>query len=301
MKDQISRIFKINSAETSKDEIKEIDMNLIVPNPYQPRRNFDQAHLDELAQSIKQYGVLQPIILRKVGQNYEIVAGERRFRASQILNLKTITAIIRDLSDSEIAEMALIENLQRQDLNFFEEAEGYAKLITEFSITQEEIAAKIGKSQSTVANKLRLLNLAPQVRQQISVEVITERHARALLKLENAEQQLKILKKIYEQNLNVRQTDELIEASLIKSETIKKERIKRKITKVVKDMRIFLNTIRGAVQTIQNAGMDAEISERENEEDCLSAPRPDHGFLPRGLRRRAGPERHQHPGRRGQS
>lgn len=266
MKDQISRIFKINSAETSKDEIKEIDMNLIVPNPYQPRRNFDQAHLDELAQSIKQYGVLQPIILRKVGQNYEIVAGERRFRASQILNLKTITAIIRDLSDSEIAEMALIENLQRQDLNFFEEAEGYAKLITEFSITQEEIAAKIGKSQSTVANKLRLLNLAPQVRQQISVEVITERHARALLKLENAEQQLKILKKIYEQNLNVRQTDELIEASLIKSETIKKERIKRKITKVVKDMRIFLNTIRGAVQTIQNAGMDAEISERENED-----------------------------------
>ena len=266
MKDHFSKIFGINQQDMIKDEIKELDLNLIVPNPYQPRRIFDKRQLEDLAQSIQQYGVLQPIIVRKIGTNYEIVAGERRYRASQILNLQTIPAIVKNLSDNEIAEMALIENLQREDLNFFEEAEGYAKLITDFAITQEEIAKKIGKSQSTVANKLRLLNLSPEVRKEISVDVITERHARALLKLDNKELQLEALRIIYEKNLNVRQTGQLVESMLIQNETVKKEKIKRKVTRIVKDMRIFLNTIRGAVQTIQDAGLNANITEKESDD-----------------------------------
>ncbi|MDK2822985.1 MAG: ParB family transcriptional regulator, chromosome partitioning protein [Clostridia bacterium] len=262
MKDHISKIFGITQ-DIDKNEIKHLDLSLITPNPFQPRRVFDPAQLEELAQSIKEFGVLQPIIVRKIGTGYELVAGERRFRASQLLGLQTIPAIIRNLSDKEIAEMALIENLQREDLNYFEEAEGYAKLIKEFGITQDEVAKRVGKSQSTIANKLRLLNLSPTVQREISVNVITERHARALLKLNNEKLQLKALNEIYINNLNVRQTDELVEQLLINNEKVAKEKMKRKMTKIFKDMRIFLNTIRGAVQTIQDAGLPADITENE--------------------------------------
>ena len=265
MKQSFSKILGFNS-DVSKDEIKNIDISLISPNPYQPRRVFERVHLEELAQSIKELGVLQPIIVRKVGTGYELVAGERRLRACQMLDLKTIPAIIRNLSDKEIAEIAIIENLQREDLNYFEEAEGYARLIKEFGLTQEKIAKRVGKSQSTIANKLRLLNISPAVRGQISVDVITERHARALLELASEEQQLEVLDKIYTNNLNVRQTDDLVENYLIKTEKEKSEKIKRKMTKVFKDMRIFLNTIRGAVKTIQDAGLPADISENESDD-----------------------------------
>ncbi len=265
MKQSFSKILGFNS-DVSKDEIKNIDISLISPNPYQPRRVFERVHLEELAQSIKELGVLQPIIVRKVGTGYELVAGERRLRACQMLDLKTIPAIIRNLSDKEIAEIAIIENLQREDLNYFEEAEGYARLIKEFGLTQEKIAKRVGKSQSTIANKLRLLNISPAVRGQISVDVITERHARALLKLASEEQQLEVLDKIYTNNLNVRQTDDLVENYLIKTEKEKSEKIKRKMTNVFKDMRIFLNTIRGAVKTIQDAGLPADISENESDD-----------------------------------
>ena len=265
MKQSFSKILGFNS-DVSKDEIKNIDISLISPNPYQPRRVFDRVYLEELAQSIKELGVLQPIIVRKVGTGYELVAGERRLRACQMLDLKTIPAIIRNLSDKEIAEIAIIENLQREDLNYFEEAEGYARLIKEFGLKQKKIAKRVGKSQSTIANKLRLLNISPAVRGQISVDVITERHARALLKLASEEQQLEVLDKIYTNNLNVRQTDDLVENYLIKTEKEKSEKIKRKMTKVFKDMRIFLNTIRGAVKTIQDAGLPADISENESDD-----------------------------------
>jgi len=262
MKDHISKIFGINQ-NIEKDEIKHLELSIIKPNPFQPRRIFDQAHLEELAQSIKEYGVLQPIIVRRIGTSYELVAGERRFRASQIIGLKSIPAIVKNLSDKEIAEMALIENLQREDLNYFEEAEAYAKLIKEFGITQDEIAKRVSKSQSTIANKLRLLNLKSSVRKEISVDVITERHARALLKFEDEELQLKILNEIYSNNLNVRQTDELVEDLLLKSQKVSKDKVKRKVTRIFKDMRIFLNTIRGAVQTIKDAGLPANIIENE--------------------------------------
>lgn len=262
MKDHITKIFGISN-DIDKNEIKNLDLESITPNPFQPRRVFDNTHLEELAQSIKDFGVLQPILVRKIGTGYELVAGERRFRASQLAGLKTIPAIVKNLSDKEIAEMALIENLQREDLNYFEEAEGYARLMKEFGITQDEIAKRMGKSQSTIANKLRLLNLPENVRKEISINVITERHARALLKLEDEKLQLQVLNTIYTKNLNVRQTDELVEQLLITNETQAKEKNKRKMKKIFKDMRLYLNTIRSAVKTIREAGLEADINEND--------------------------------------
>ena len=262
MKDHITKIFGISN-DIDKNEIKNLDLESITPNPFQPRRVFDNTQLEELAQSIKDFGVLQPILVRKIGTGYELVAGERRFRASQLAGLKTIPAIVKNLSDKEIAEMALIENLQREDLNYFEEAEGYARLMKEFGITQDEIAKRMGKSQSTIANKLRLLNLPENVRKEISINVITERHARALLKLEDEKLQLQVLNTIYTKNLNVRQTDELVEQLLITNETQAKEKNKRKMKKIFKDMRLYLNTIRSAVKTIREAGLEADINEND--------------------------------------
>lgn len=174
--------------------------------------------------------------------------------------------MVRQLNDREVAEMALIENLQREDLNYFEEAEGYARLIQEFQITQEEVARKMGKSQPTVANKLRLLHIPERVRREISVDVITERHVRSLLKLKEEELQLEALNRIYKNNLNVRQTDDLVETMLIREEKSIREQKKKKMMKAIKDMKIFVNTIKGTVKTIQDAGLPAEVSEREDDD-----------------------------------
>ena len=206
------------------------------------------------------------MIVRLVDGTYQLVSGERRFRASMLAGKETIPALLRQLDDREVAEMALIENLQREDLNYFEEAEGYARLIQEFQITQEEVARKMGKSQPTIANKLRLLHISERVRREISVDVITERHVRSLLKLKNEEQQLEVLNRIYKNNLNVRQTDELIENMLITEEKNMREQKKKKMMKAIKDMKIFVNTIRGTVKTIQDAGLPAEVTENENDD-----------------------------------
>ena len=248
------------------EAIMELSIAEIQPNPFQPRLYFDPAQLEELSNSIREYGVLQPVIVRLVDGKYQLVSGERRFRASMLAGKESIPALIRQLSDREVAEMALIENLQREDLNYFEEAEGYARLIQEFQITQEEVAKKMGKSQPTIANKLRLLQIFQRVRKEISVDVITERHVRSLLKLKNEEQQLDVLNRIYKNNLNVRQTDDLIENVLIAEEENIREQKKKKMMKAIKDMKIFVNTIKGTVKTIQDAGMPAEISESENDE-----------------------------------
>ena len=248
------------------EAIMELSIAEIQLNPFPPRLYFDPAQLEELSNSIREYGVLQPVIVRLVDGKYQLVSGERRFRASMLAGKESIPALIRQLSDREVAEMALIENLQREDLNYFEEAEGYARLIQEFQITQEEVAKKMGKSQPTIANKLRLLQISQRVRKEISVDVITERHVRSLLKLKNEEQQLDVLNRIYKNNLNVRQTDDLIENVLIAEEENIREQKKKKMMKAIKDMKIFVNTIKGTVKTIQDAGMPAEISESENDE-----------------------------------
>ena len=252
--------------EKQSEAILELAIADIQPNPFQPRTHFDPAQLEELASSIREYGVLQPVIVRLVDGKYQLVSGERRFRASQLAQKETVPASLRQLNDREVAEMALIENLQREDLNYFEEAEGYARLIQEFQITQEEVAKKMGKSQPTIANKLRLLHLSEKVRREISVDVITERHVRSLLKLKNEDLQLEALNRIYKGNLNVRQTDDLVENMLITEEKNVREQKKKKMMKAIKDMKIFVNTIKGTVKTIQDAGLPAEVTEREDDD-----------------------------------
>lgn len=252
--------------EKQSEAILELAIADIQPNPFQPRTHFDPAQLEELASSIREYGVLQPVIVRLVDGKYQLVSGERRFRASQLAQKETVPALLRQLNDREVAEMALIENLQREDLNYFEEAEGYARLIQEFQITQEEVAKKMGKSQPTIANKLRLLHLSEKVRREISVDVITERHVRSLLKLKNEDLQLEALNRIYKGNLNVRQTDDLVENMLITEEKNVREQKKKKMMKAIKDMKIFVNTIKGTVKTIQDAGLPAEVTEREDDD-----------------------------------
>lgn len=259
------------AAEQSQEAIRgetilELSMTDIQPNPFQPRTHFDPVQLEELSNSIRTYGVLQPVIVRMVDDHYQLVSGERRFRANALAQRTTIPALVRQLDDREVAEMALIENLQREDLNYFEEAEGYARLMQEFHITQEEVAKKMGKSQPTIANKLRLLHLSEKVRQEISVDVITERHVRSLLKLKNETLQLEALNRIYKNNLNVRQTDDLVENMLITEEKNIRAQKKKKMVKAIKDMKIFVNTIRGTVKTIQEAGLPAEVTETENDD-----------------------------------
>lgn len=263
VRNSLSRLLgKNNIPEEKNERVQQIDINMIRPNPFQPRRIFDQMQLDELAKSIKEYGLIQPIIVRPAKDGYELVAGERRLRASISIGLERIAAIIRILEDRELAEQALIENLQREDLNYFEEAEGYKKLLSEFTITQEEIARRVGKSQSTIANKLRLLNLSERVKVNITPGVITERHARALLKLPDEESQIIALKEIYERELNVRETDLLIEQLLQEKEQEDKKRNSKKIVRIFKDMRIYINTIKSAVNAIENAGLAVTMSEK---------------------------------------
>ena len=262
----LDAIFAENDMEDANATVT-LKISEIEPNRAQPRKDFNDEALAELADSIAQHGVLQPLLVRPLlGGGYQIVAGERRWRAARMAGVSEVPVVIREMSDHEVMELALIENLQREDLNYFEEAEGYAKLIQDFQITQEEVARRMGKSQPTIANKLRLLNLAPEVRQEISVDVITERHARSLLKLKDPAQQLDVLHKIYKSNLNVRQTDEYIENLLISDEKNKREQNKRKMTKAIKDMKIFVNSIKGTVKTIQDAGWPAEVVETDHED-----------------------------------
>lgn len=248
---------------TAKQTVMQVPVHSVRPNPHQPRKLFDAHSLDELSSSIRQYGVLQPISVRRLpGGQYELIAGERRLRAAMKAGLSRIPAIAVDMCDDDSAVVALIENVQRQDLSFLEEAEAYSTLLTKHGFTQEELAVKIGKNQSTVANKLRLLKLSPAVMRVISDEQLTERHARALLRLPDEETQLDVLKTIVSQKLNVKETDTLIERMLQDAaQTALAERPKR--VRVLKDVRIFLNTIRHAVSVMRDSGINAMSSQKE--------------------------------------
>ena len=193
-------------------ELFELNINDIMPNRFQPREIFDEQALNELALSIKEHGVIQPIIVRKIGDKYEIIAGERRYRASQLAGKTTIPALVRDIDDKETAKIALLENLQRSDLTPIEEAKTYQTILKLDNITQEELAANLGKSQSTVANKLRLLNLAEEVQTALLNKQISERHARSLLNVPNLEEQKKLLNQVIMNRLTVRQLDDEIMA-----------------------------------------------------------------------------------------
>ena len=249
-----------------KYEPAELPIEQIQVNPFQPRRIFQKEALQELAASVQEFGILQPLLVRRKGDTAELIAGERRLRAAKMAGLKHVPVLYKELSDQEMAEIAIIENLQREDLSFFEEAEGFARLSKEFSFTKEALAKRMGISQSALANKLRLLKLPQPVQQVISREQLTERHARVLLRLKDEQLQLKALQKIIAQGLNVRQTDELIRTML---EPKKKAEKKPGITGIVRDARIYLNTIRKATKQMESSGLGIRIDEEQEDDYVL--------------------------------
>lgn len=249
-------------------KITGIPLGQIVRNPFQPRREFDEKEIEELASSIENYGLIQPIVVREQGRGYQIIAGERRFRACHYLGLKEIPAIIEDMDDEQVAAVSLIENLQRRELNYFEEASAYSILINVFGMTQEEVARKVGKSQSAVANKLRLLKLSDPVRSYINTGTVSERHARALLRLQSGKAQMDVLEKIYEKDMTVKETEEMVERlreNLINPDS-KSKSGNQAVSIFIKDVRIFLNTIKETVRRAKQTGVDMIMQEKEDEE-----------------------------------
>lgn len=257
---------KSNDPDSWTEEVQAVPVHLIVAGKYQPRQGFDQVALAELAESIKIHGLLQPIVVRRGAIGYEVVVGERRLRACRSLGWEVIPAVIRDVEDKEAAELALIENLQRTDLNVFEIAEGYERLLTEFELTQEELAQRLGISQANVANKIRLLKLPSQVREIISREMLSERHGRALLRLGGIDQQLGVLQKVVQGGLSVKQTEELVSSLLATSDkgTVKKVSSGRRKL-VIKDLRVFTNSVRQLTSTLQSSGLVVKMDEREDD------------------------------------
>ncbi len=202
-------ISSTNALEEAKNSILEVKINEVEPNSEQPRKVFDQERLEALSESIKEHGVVQPIIVRSEGSRYIIIAGERRWRASKLAGLKTIPVIVKDITSREVMEIALIENLQREDLNPIEEAEAYHKLIEEYGLTQEEVSKVVGKSRAAIANSVRLLNLATEIKEMLSDGRLTSGHARTLITVSDAMRQKEIARQIIEKNLNVRETEKL--------------------------------------------------------------------------------------------
>lgn len=236
--------------------ILEIDINKVTPNKFQPRKNFDEEKLQELSQSIKENGIIQPIIVNKSGKFYNIIAGERRWRAARIAGLKTVPVIEKDLTEKEIMEISLIENLQREDLNPIEEALAYRRLMDEFSLTQEEISVRVGKSRPVIANSLRLLNLDKRVIQYIVEGTISEGHGRVLAGIDSFELQYELAKRIIDDGLNVRQTEKLAK-SLNDNKSKKKEKVKTDI--YIKEIEDRLKIVLGTKVTINKGNKKSKI------------------------------------------
>lgn len=215
--------------KTKDEQIKQIDISDIKPNPYQPRKTFDENHLNDLADSIKQYGILQPIVLRKTVQGYYIVVGERRFRASKIAGLKYVSAIIKDLTDEDMMELAVIENLQREDLNAIEEAESYQRLMTDLKITQQEVAKRLSKSRPYIANMLRLLHLPKKIADMVKDGRLTSAHGRTLLATKDEQQMLRLAKRVVKEKWSVRYLENHVNE--LKNVSSKSETDKVDITK----------------------------------------------------------------------
>ena len=245
------------SSNTQEVKVEKIAIEKIVPNPYQPRKTFDDEGLADLSASIAQYGVLQPLLVAPAENgDYMLIAGERRLRASKMAELKEVPVIISQYTSQQIAEIALIENLQREDLHYLEEAEGYEQLMEQFHLTQEAMATRVGKKQSTIANKLRLLKLSAKVREELRSVALTERHARALLKIKDEAQQLEVLAVVVKNAYNVRQTEQYIEKLLEEKQPEKKKRML-----IVNDVRVYLNSIKQVVNTIKTAGIPCEMEQ----------------------------------------
>ena len=235
----------------------------IQPNPHQPRRQFPQEGLEELAASIREHGILQPLSVRRRLEGFQLVSGERRLRAARLAGLREVPCIVVDVNEESSSLLALVENLQRRDLDFWEEALALDQLIHTFSLSQEEAARRIGKSQPAVANKLRLLKLSPAALQRLRDAGLSERHARALLRLEGEEAQLSALEHIIDQGLNVAQTDAYIDSLLAPKARPKKP------TYLIKDVRLFLNTVTRGLALMQGAGIQAQCGRQDTEDAIL--------------------------------
>ncbi len=269
-KHPFSRFFGIGEKEENIDnhqmeevrnEVHELPIHSISPNRFQPRSIFVDEKINELAQTIETHGIIQPIVVRELQEGrYEIIAGERRFRAVSKLGWATIPAIINNLSDTETASVALIENLQREELSPIEEAYAYSQLIELHQLTQEGLANQLGIGQSTVANKLRLLKLPETVQSAVMSKQITERHARSLIPLKNAELQDKLVEEIIEKGLNVKQTEERVNKLLSKDSEKKPRSIRKAFSK---DMRIAVNTIRQSMTMVKDNGINLDSEETE--------------------------------------
>ncbi len=249
--------------EKSADKAVGIRVDEIMPNPYQPRRYFDIAALDELTASIKQVGVITPVTVRRVSYGYELVCGERRLRAARAAGLETIPAIVTELSDRESAVFAITENLQRKDLTFFEEAESMKNLIEYHNVTQEQVAESLGKSQAAVANKLRLLKLPESVRAAVTEGGLCERHARALLRLPREDMQLEVARRAADGQLNVAATEKLVEKLL--EEEPKRNMMVRETSSFEKSKRLFKNTLTKTVEMLRRGGLSPDITENDGE------------------------------------
>ena len=236
----------------------------IRPNPAQPRRSFDRAGLEELAESISRHGLLQPVTVRRQGEVYELIAGERRLRAARLAGLAEIPCLLLDLDGEQSSLAALVENLQRRDLDCWEEAEGIARLMRSWGLTQEQAAARLGKSPSAVANKLRLLKHSPAVREALREHGLSERHARALLRLPEEAQRLEAVEAIVKGDLTVARTEALVERMLREQP---KPKPARKL--LVKDLRLFLNSVDRHLETLRQAGIPAAAQREETEEELV--------------------------------
>lgn len=267
--------------ETNEQErvVVNVPIGDIITNPFQPRKIFDTSSLQELSSSIKEYGILQPLLVVPLeSEQYLLIAGERRLRAAYIAELPTVPVILGNYSSQEVAEIAMIENLQREDLHFFDEAEGYELLMKEFEMTQDNLAKRVGKKQSTIANKLRVLKLEKTVRDRLREGHLTERHARALLKLDGTESQLTVLQAAVDNELNVRQTEALIEGILTvpleqdgQGEDTGKEQEQPggKRTRVIHDVRIFINSVKKVVADIKKVGVRVKLDQKQTEEEVI--------------------------------
>lgn len=247
-------------------QIQDIELDKIVPNRYQPRREFSDDSIKELAETLDKDGLLQPIVVREDGEDhYEIIAGERRYRAAKSLNWETIPAIVNNMNDDQAASLALIENLQREDLNPIDEAKAYTNLMKLNDLTQTALAKDMGKSQSYVANKLRLLKLDDDVQKALIEGKITARHGRALLNLSNDDQE-RVLKEIEDKGLNVKQTEEIakdVDAYF----NPKPKETKRVVKRIPKDLKVQINTIKKAVKLAKDSGIKVKVKEDNNPDD----------------------------------
>ena len=269
MKKPFSKLFGLTNKDeemtgATEDErnnhVESIQIEKIVPNRYQPRQVFDQSKINELAESIQEHGLLQPIVVRPIEEGmYEIIAGERRFRAMSSIHMAYADVIIRDMTDEETAVVALIENIQRENLSAVEEAEAYQKLLELGDTTQSELAQSVGKSQSFIANKLRLLKLAPKVLAKLSEGKITERHARALLSLSHEEQE-EMVQIIIDQHLNVKQTEARVKAK------VGPDKVKAVPLQFAKDLTKARETLQNSFETIEQSGIRVEQKERDHDD-----------------------------------